>query len=54
MFHEYDGVLQVDGGVARKSAYDPRTWGRRAREGMAARVTQAAEELGAAGRTIAG
>jgi len=54
VFHEYDGVLQVDGGMGRKSAYDPRTWGRRARAGMAARVTQAAEELGAAGRTIAG
>jgi len=54
VFHEYDGVLQVDGGVGRKSAYDPRTWGRLARAGMAARVAQAAEELGAAGHTIAG
>jgi fructose-bisphosphate aldolase, class II len=52
MFREYDGVLHVDGDVGRKSAYDPRTWGRRARDGMAARVAQAAEELGAAGRTI--
>jgi fructose-bisphosphate aldolase, class II len=54
MFREYDGVLRVDGDIGRKSVYDPRTWGRRAREGMAARVAQAAEELGAAGRTIAG
>jgi len=53
MFREYDGVLHVDGGIGRKSAYDPRTWGRAAREAMAARVAQAAEELGAAGRTIA-
>ena len=54
MFTEYDGVLHVDGGVGRKSAYDPRGWGRRARDAMAARVAQAAQELGAAGRTIAG
>jgi fructose-bisphosphate aldolase class II len=54
MFREYDGVMHVDGGVGRKGAYDPRSWGRKAREAMAARVAQAAEELGAAGRTIAG
>ena len=54
MFREYDGVLHVDGGIGRKSAYDPRAWGRRAREAMAARVAQAADELGAAGRTIGG
>jgi len=52
MFREYDGVLHVDGSIGRKSAYDPRAWGRRAREAMAARVAQAAEELGAAGRSI--
>ena len=53
MFTEYDGVLRVDGGVGSKGAYDPRVWGRRARDAMAARVAQAAEELGAAGRSIA-
>jgi fructose-bisphosphate aldolase, class II len=52
MFTNYDAVLKVDGGVGRKQAYDPRTWGREAEAGMAARVAEACEELGSAGRSL--
>jgi fructose-bisphosphate aldolase, class II len=54
MFSHYDGVLAVDGGVGDKRAYDPRAWGGAAEAGMAARVAAACEQLGSAGRSIAG
>ena len=49
----YDGVLKLDGGVGDKKAYDPRAWGRKGEASMAARVVQACEELGSAGKSIA-
>jgi fructose-bisphosphate aldolase class II len=49
----YDGVLRVDGGVGRKSAYDPRAWGRKAEAALAARVAESAELLGSASRSLA-
>jgi fructose-bisphosphate aldolase class II len=52
MFHNYDGVLKVDGEVGSKKAYDPRTWGKLAEEGMAKRVVQACEDLRSAGTAI--
>jgi fructose-bisphosphate aldolase, class II len=52
MLANYDGVLRVDGGVGRKQAYDPRSWGREAETAMATRVTQACEQLGSAGRSL--
>jgi len=54
MFSHYDGVLAVDGGLGDKRAFDPRAWGGEAEAGMAARVAQACELLGSAGRSIAG
>ena len=45
MFANYDGVLKVDGDVGNKKVYDPRSWGKSAEAGMAARVTQACEDL---------
>jgi fructose-bisphosphate aldolase, class II len=45
----YDGVLKVDGEVGNKKMYDPRVWGRAAEAGMAARVTQACEDLKSTG-----
>jgi fructose-bisphosphate aldolase, class II len=47
------GVLRVDGGLGDKHAYDPRAWGRKAEAAMAARVAEAADQLGAAGRSLA-
>jgi len=49
MFRNYDGVLKVDGDVGVKKTYDPRTWGKAAEAGMAARVVTACENLRSAG-----
>jgi fructose-bisphosphate aldolase class II len=54
MFTHYDGVLKVDGEVGDKKAYDPRSWGKAAEAGMAARVVQACEDLRSAGHSLAG
>ncbi|HSJ46506.1 MAG TPA: class II fructose-bisphosphate aldolase [Euzebyales bacterium] len=54
MFKNYDGVLRVDGEVGIKKTYDPRTWGKKAEESMAARVGEACEALRSAGTTMAG
>jgi fructose-bisphosphate aldolase, class II len=53
MFHNYEGVLQTDGGFGDKSAYDPRAWGRAAEDAMAAHVAEACELLGSSGKTLA-
>ncbi|NKX52687.1 class II fructose-bisphosphate aldolase, partial [Arthrobacter deserti] len=52
MFSNYDGVLKVDGEVGNKKAYDPRVWGAAAEKSMAARVVEAAKQLGSAGKTF--
>jgi fructose-bisphosphate aldolase class II len=52
MFTNYDGVLKIDGEVGNKKVYDPRAWGRAAEEGMAARVTQACEDLKSTGTMV--
>jgi fructose-bisphosphate aldolase, class II len=53
MFTNYDGVLKVDGNVGNKKAYDPRTYGKTAEAGMAARVVEGCEDLRSAGTTLA-
>ena len=52
MFANYDGVLKVDGDVGNKKQYDPRSWGKAAEAGMAARVTHACEDLLATGHHL--
>ena len=52
MFSNYDGVLKVDGEVGNKKAYDPRSWGKAAEAGMAARVVEACENLRSAGTSL--
>ncbi len=52
MLKNYDGVLKVDGDVGNKKVYDPRAWGKAAEAGMAARVVEAAQQLGSAGKTL--
>jgi fructose-bisphosphate aldolase, class II len=52
MFTNYDGVLKVDGDVGSKKAYDPRSYGKAAETGMAARVTQACQDLLSAGHQL--
>ena len=52
MFSHYDGVLKVDGEVGDKKAYDPRSYGKLAEAGMAARVTEACQDLLSAGTQL--
>jgi fructose-bisphosphate aldolase class II len=52
MFTNYDGVLKVDGDVGSKKAYDPRSYGKAAEQGMAQRVTHACEDLLSAGHHL--
>ncbi len=52
MFTNYDGVLKVDGEVGNKKVYDPRSWGKAAEAGMAARVVEACEHLRSTGTTL--
>lgn len=50
----YDGVLKIDGEVGDKKAYDPRTYLKKAEQGVTARMIQAIEDLRSNGRTIFG
>lgn len=52
IFHNYDGVLKVDGEVGNKKAYDPRAWGKLAENGLAKRVVEACEHLRSSGTTL--
>ncbi len=52
MLANYDGVLKVDGDVGNKKTYDPRVWGAAAEKNMAARIVEAAESLGSAGKKL--
>lgn len=53
VMRNYDGVLKIDGEVGVKKTYDPRTWGKKAEESMAARVGEACEALRSSGTTMA-
>jgi fructose-bisphosphate aldolase class II len=52
MFTHYDGVLKIDGEVGNKKTYDPRSWGKAAEAGMAARIVEACENLRSTGHTV--
>jgi fructose-bisphosphate aldolase, class II len=52
MFTNYAGVLKVDGDVGIKKAYDPRSWGKAAEQGMSARVVEACEDLLSVGKRL--
>ncbi|CAG7845077.1 Fructose-bisphosphate aldolase [Pseudoclavibacter triregionum] len=47
----YDGFLKIDGEVGNKKVYDPRSWGKKAESAMAARVVEATQQLGSAGKS---
>jgi len=53
MLANYDGVLKIDDEVGNKKLYDPRSYGKDAESGMAARVLLACETLRSAGTTLA-
>ncbi len=52
VFRNYNGVLKVDGEVGTKNTYDPRTWGKLAEAGMAARIVEATQSLRSAGTRL--
>lgn len=52
MMTNYSGVLKVDGHVGDKSAYDPRSYMKKAEIGMADRVVEACRDLLSVGHTI--
>ena len=52
MFSNYAGVMKIDGDVGDKSAYDPRSYLKRAESGMAKRVVEACQDLRSAGKTL--
>lgn len=52
MFANYDKVLKVDSGIGEKAEYDPRSWGRKGEDSMAARVVEACVNLGSAGKAL--
>jgi fructose-bisphosphate aldolase class II len=52
MFRNYDGVLKIDGEIGNKKAYDPRSWGKAAETGMAARVVEACQNLKSDGKSL--
>ncbi|NRD26915.1 class II fructose-bisphosphate aldolase [Frigoribacterium sp. VKM Ac-2836] len=48
----YDRFVKVDGEVGDKKTYDPRSWGKIAETAMAARVVEAARQLGSYGKSV--
>jgi fructose-bisphosphate aldolase class II len=50
----YDGVLKIDGEIGDKKAYDPRTYLKKAENGVTARMIQACEDLLSNGKSIHG
>ena len=54
MFKNYDGVIMADGETGNKKAYDPRSYLKKAEEGMAARLVKACHDLCSTGKTVYG
>ncbi|MBI2421402.1 MAG: class II fructose-bisphosphate aldolase [Candidatus Hydrogenedentes bacterium] len=54
MFRNFDGVLKIDGEVGNKKQYDPRAWLAKGRDGVAARVAQACDDLRSSGKMMNG
>ncbi|MEW4488232.1 class II fructose-bisphosphate aldolase [Thalassoglobus sp. JC818] len=54
MFSNYEGVLKIDGEVGNKKVYDPRSYLKKAEEGVAQRLVQACDDLHSVGKTIFG
>ena len=52
MFANYDGVFKIDGEVGNKKVYDPRSYLKKAEQGMADRVVEACQDLHSVGKTV--
>ena len=54
MMTNYEGVLKIDGEIGTKKSYDPRSYLKKAEEGMSARVRVACNDLLSTGKTLFG
>ncbi len=54
MFKNYDGVLKIESEVGNKKVYDPRSYNKKAENGMADRVVRAAKDLRSNDKSIFG
>ncbi|WP_297005185.1 class II fructose-bisphosphate aldolase [uncultured Corynebacterium sp.] len=52
MLSNYDGVLKIDGEVGNKKVYDPRSYLKKAEQGMSDRVVEACTDLHSVGTTL--
>jgi fructose-bisphosphate aldolase, class II len=52
MMTNYSGVMKVDGDVGDKKTYDPRSYMKKAEQGMSARVIETCESLKSAGMSL--
>ncbi|APT89597.1 fructose-bisphosphate aldolase [Corynebacterium frankenforstense DSM 45800] len=52
MFANYDGVFKIDGEVGNKKVYDPRSYMKKAEQGMSERVIEACQDLHSVGTTL--
>ena len=52
MFETYDGVRMIDGEVGNKKVYDPRSYMKKAEQGMADRVIEACQDLRSVGTSV--
>jgi len=54
MFANYAGVLKIDGEIGDKKIYDPRSYMKKAEQGLCTRLKQACDDLLSTGKTIFG
>lgn len=52
MFANYDGVFKIDGEVGNKKVYDPRSYLKKAEDGMSIRVVEACRDLHSTGTSV--
>ncbi|AIG64724.1 fructose-bisphosphate aldolase [Corynebacterium atypicum] len=52
MFANYDGVFKIDGEVGNKKVYDPRSYLKKAEQGMSERVIEACQNLHSVGTSV--
>lgn len=53
-FRNYDGILKVDGEIGDKKIYDPRSYLKKAEEGLCKRLKEACDDLCSTGKTLFG
>lgn len=52
MFANYDGVFKIDGEVGDKKVYDPRSYLKKAEQGMSERVIKSCQDLHSIGKSV--